>query len=87
MVRQQSRWPWADLPSRRTGSAARRQALVEQDVQIGGEGVVITGMQMRVREWDCPATAGRRDHIAEVTLTGTAIARSSGPPGVRPARP
>jgi hypothetical protein len=39
--------------------------------------VVITGMQMRVRERDCPATVGRRDHIVEVTLTGTAIARFS----------
>ena len=55
---------------------ARRR--LEQDVRrLGGEGVVITGMQMRVRERDCPATAGRPDHIAEVTLTGTAIARFS----------
>jgi hypothetical protein len=48
--------------------------------------VVITGMQMRVRERDCPATVGRRDHIAEVTLTGTAIARFSRA-DQRPARP
>ncbi len=55
---------------------ARRQ--LELDVRrLGGEGVVITGMQMRVRERDCPATVGRRDHIVEVTLTGTAIARVS----------
>ena len=53
---------------------ARRR--LEQDVRrLGGEGVVVTGM--RVRERDCPATVGRRDHIAEVTLTGTAIARFS----------
>jgi hypothetical protein len=33
---------------------------------------------MQVRTRDCPAAVGRRDHIAEVTLTGTAIARFSG---------
>ena len=67
--------------------AARRQVRLEQDVRrLGGEGVVITGMQMRVRERDCPATVGRRDHIAEVTLTGTAIARFSRV-GQRPAGP
>jgi len=48
--------------------------------------VVITGMQMRVRERDCPAAVGRRDHIAEVTLTGTVIARFSRA-GQRPAGP
>ena len=35
---------------------------------------MIAGMQMRVRERDCPVTVGRRDHIVEMTLTGTAIA-------------
>jgi len=42
---------------------------------------------MRVRERDCPVTVGRRDHIVEVTMTGTAIAgfsrgdpRHAGPP-------
>jgi hypothetical protein len=29
----------------------------------------------RVRERDCPAAEGRRDHIVETTLIGTAIAR------------
>ena len=72
---------WTELvnQSRRD---ARRQ--LEQDVgRLGGEGVVITGVQMRVRERDCPATVGRRDHIVEVTLTGTAIARFSRPARVR----
>ena len=76
---------WTELvnQSRRD---ARRQ--LEQDVRrLGGEGVVITGVQMRVRERDCPATVGRRDHIVEVTLTGTAIARFSRQARVRPARP
>jgi hypothetical protein len=30
-----------------------------------------------VRERDCPVTVGRRDHIVEATLIGTAIARFS----------
>jgi hypothetical protein len=38
---------------------------------------VIATMQMRVRERDCPETIGRRDHIVEATLIGTAIARFS----------
>jgi uncharacterized protein YbjQ (UPF0145 family) len=66
---------WTELVNQSRHDARRR---LEQDVRrLGGEGVVITGMRMRVRERDCPATVGRRDHIAEVTLTGTAIARFS----------
>jgi hypothetical protein len=34
-------------------------------------------MQLRARERDCPAVVGRRDHIVEVTLIGTAIASFS----------
>jgi uncharacterized protein YbjQ (UPF0145 family) len=56
---------------------ARRQ--LESDVKrIGAEGVVIATMDMRVRERDCPSTVGRRDHIVEATLIGTAVARFSG---------
>jgi uncharacterized protein YbjQ (UPF0145 family) len=55
---------------------ARRQ--LESDVRrLGAEGVVIAASQMRVRERDCPVTVGRRDHIVEATLIGTAIARFS----------
>ena len=55
---------------------ARRR--LEEDVgRLGAEGVVLADMHMRVRERDCPATVGRRDHIVEVTLVGTAIARFS----------
>ena len=66
---------WTELvnQSRRD---ARRQ--LECDVQrLGAEGVVIASMQMRVRERDCPAQLGRRDHIVEATLIGTAVARFS----------
>jgi hypothetical protein len=60
---------------------------LEGDVRRpGAEGVVITGMAMRVRERDCPAAAGRRDRIAEATITGTAIARFART-GQRRARP
>ena len=66
---------WTDLVNQ-SRQDARRQ--LEGDVQrLGAEGVVIATMQMRVRERDCPETAGRRDHIVEATLIGTAVARFS----------
>jgi hypothetical protein len=43
-------------------------------------------MHMRVSERDCPASVGRRDHIVEATLIGTAIARFSRT-GQQPADP
>ena len=66
---------WTELvnESRRD---ARRQ--LESDVRrLGAEGVVIAAMQLRVSQRDCPVTMGRRDHIVEATLIGTAIARFS----------
>jgi len=66
---------WTELVNQSRRDARRR---LEHDVRrLGAEGVVITGMQMRVRERDCPVTVGRRDHIVEVTVTGTAIASFS----------
>jgi uncharacterized protein YbjQ (UPF0145 family) len=66
---------WSELVNQ-SRHDARRQ--LERDVRrLGGEGVVITGMQMRARERDCPDTVGRHDHIVEVTLAGTAIVRFS----------
>ncbi len=60
---------------------ARRQ--LERDVKrLGAEGVVIATIEMRVRQRDCPETVGRRDHIVEATLIGTAVARFS-PAGQR----
>ncbi len=75
---------WTELvgESRRD---ARRE--LEKDVRrFGAEGVVIATMQMRVRERDCPVHVGRRDHIVESTVIGTAIARFS-PGEQRHARP
>jgi uncharacterized protein YbjQ (UPF0145 family) len=66
---------WTELVSESRHDARRR---LEEDVRrLGAEGVVIAGMLMQVRERDCPVAVGRRDHIVEVTLTGTAIARFS----------
>jgi uncharacterized protein YbjQ (UPF0145 family) len=53
---------------------ARRQ--LERDVtRLGAEGVVIATMEMNVRERECPVQEGRRDHIVEATIIGTAITR------------
>jgi uncharacterized protein YbjQ (UPF0145 family) len=66
---------WTELVSE-SRRDARRQ--LERDVKrLGADGVVIAAMQMRVRERDCPVQVGRRDHIVEATLIGTAIARFS----------
>ena len=66
---------WTDLVGQ-TRHDARRQ--LESDVKrLGAEGAVIATMQMQVRQRDCPAAVGRRDHIAEATLIGTAVASFS----------
>jgi uncharacterized protein YbjQ (UPF0145 family) len=68
---------WTELVSQ-SRHDARRQ--LEGDVKrLGADGVVIATMDMRVRQRDCPETPGRRDHIAEATLIGTAIARFARP--------
>ncbi|HEY3732772.1 MAG TPA: heavy metal-binding domain-containing protein [Streptosporangiaceae bacterium] len=57
---------------------ARHDARVqlERDVRArGAEGVVINSMSLRIRERECPSQQHGRDHIAEVTLIGTAVAR------------
>lgn len=47
---------------------------LERDVRnLGAEGVVIERMDMQVGEHECPSQEGARDHIAEVTIIGTAI--------------
>jgi len=58
----------------RTRHDARHQ--LEDDVhRLGADGVVVQAMDMRVRERECPMQEGRRDHIVEATIIGTAIAR------------
>ena len=49
---------------------------LEREVRrMGAQGVVIADMQLRVSERECPMQEGRRDHIVETTIIGTAIAR------------
>jgi uncharacterized protein YbjQ (UPF0145 family) len=68
---------WTELVNQ-SRHDARRQ--LESDVsRLGAEGVVIAAMPMLVRQRDCPATVGRRDHIVETSLIGTAIAQFSRP--------
>jgi uncharacterized protein YbjQ (UPF0145 family) len=63
---------WTALVNQVRHDSRRR---LEDDVRrLGAEGVVMAGMQMHARQRDCPVAVGRRDHIVEVTLTGTAIA-------------
>jgi uncharacterized protein YbjQ (UPF0145 family) len=54
-----------------------RQQLAADVKRMGGEGVVIADMDMRVRERECPAQEGGHDHIIEATNIGTAIVRFS----------
>ena len=41
-------------------------------------------MDLRIRERECPMQEHRRDHIAEVTIIGTAIAQFDRPHGHAP---
>jgi uncharacterized protein YbjQ (UPF0145 family) len=52
---------------------------LERDVaRHGADGVVVQEMNVRVSERECPVQEGRRDHIVEATIIGTAIAKFSG---------
>jgi uncharacterized protein YbjQ (UPF0145 family) len=53
---------------------------LEREVRhMGAEGVVIQRMDMRVGEHECPAQEGRRDHLVEVSIVGTAITHFARP--------
>ena len=53
---------------------ARQQ--LEKDVRrLGGEGVVVQRMDMRVHERECPIQEHGKDHIVEATIVGTAMVR------------
>jgi uncharacterized protein YbjQ (UPF0145 family) len=61
---------------------ARHDARVqlEADVgQMGADGVVVSTYDLQVRARECTAREGSRDHIAEVTIVGTATAQFSSP--------
>jgi uncharacterized protein YbjQ (UPF0145 family) len=62
---------------------AREQ--LERDVaRHGADGVVLQDMEMRVGEHECPVQEGRRDHVVEATIIGTAIAHFGRPRRTRP---
>jgi uncharacterized protein YbjQ (UPF0145 family) len=79
-TRQTRRWSgnrevagWTEVVNQSRRDAGRR---LQADVQrLGGEGAVIASMQLRVSVRDCPAQPGRRDHIIEASVLGTAVAR------------
>lgn len=79
LTRSQSRWGagntevtgYTDLVSK-TRHDARHQ--LQMDVsRMGAEGVVIQRMDMRIDEHECRVQEGARDHVAEVSIVGTAI--------------
>jgi uncharacterized protein YbjQ (UPF0145 family) len=62
---------------------ARHQ--LERDVaRHGADGVVLQEMEMHVGEHECPIQEGRRDHVVEATIIGTAIAHFGKPRTTRP---
>jgi uncharacterized protein YbjQ (UPF0145 family) len=52
-----------------------REQLAADVTRMGAEGVVVSAIDLRVHDRECPSPAGSRDHLAEVTIMGTAIAR------------
>jgi uncharacterized protein YbjQ (UPF0145 family) len=78
-TRQTRRWSgnrevagWTDVVNQSRRDAGRR---LRADVQrLGAEGAVIASMPLRVSVRDCPAQPGRRDHIIEASVLGTAVA-------------
>jgi uncharacterized protein YbjQ (UPF0145 family) len=57
---------------------ARHQ--IELDVaRHGADGVVVQRMEIRAGEHECPVQEGRRDHVLEATIIGTAIAHFGRP--------
>jgi uncharacterized protein YbjQ (UPF0145 family) len=58
-------------------NATRHDARHQLELDVtrhGADGVVLQEMEMRVGEHECPMQEGRRDHVVEATIIGTAIA-------------
>jgi uncharacterized protein YbjQ (UPF0145 family) len=51
-----------------------RHQLEKDVVKHGADGVVLQEMELRVGEHECPMMEGRRDHVVEATIIGTAVA-------------
>jgi uncharacterized protein YbjQ (UPF0145 family) len=83
MTRGQTRWGagnaevngWTELVNEARHDA--RTQLAADVKRLGAEGVVVASMDMRVRERECPAQEGGRDHVIEAVNIGTAIVRFS----------
>src|SRR3984957_4556257 len=79
-TRQTRRWSgnrevagWTDVVNRARRDAGRELAA---DVdRLGAEGAVVASMQLRGRVRGCPARGGRRDHVIEASILGTAVAQ------------
>ena len=59
-------------------NATRHDARHQLELDVarhGADGVVLQQMDVRVGEHECPVQEGRRDHVLEATIIGTAIAR------------
>jgi uncharacterized protein YbjQ (UPF0145 family) len=54
-----------------------RSQLHAEVQRLGADGIVIADMTLQIRERGCPVRENQHDHIAEATITGTAIARFS----------
>jgi uncharacterized protein YbjQ (UPF0145 family) len=69
-------------------NATRHDARHQLEIDVarhGADGVVLQEMIIRVGEHECPVQEGRRDHVLEATIIGTAIAHFGKPRG--PAKP
>jgi len=81
LTRGQTRWGagnaevngWTELVNDARHDA--RTQLAGDVKRVGAEGVVVADMDFRVRERECPAQEGGRDHIVEAINIGTAIVR------------
>jgi uncharacterized protein YbjQ (UPF0145 family) len=64
-----------------------RHQLEKDVIRHGADGVVLQEMELRAGEHECPMMEGRRDHVVEATIIGTAIAHFGGRRGPETAPP
>jgi uncharacterized protein YbjQ (UPF0145 family) len=68
-------------------NATRHDARHQLEIDVarhGADGVVLQDMEIRVGEHECPMQEGRKDHVVEATIIGTAIAHFGRPQKTRP---
>lgn len=58
----------------RTRDDARNELKLDVS-RVCGDGVVVSDLALRIGEHECKGIGGRTDHVAEVTMLGTAIVR------------